>query len=590
MKIFKRILYVGIGLLVLIVIIAAVSPEKDVNEVKSTDTDATVATHYNDAALNTNTQYVTYYIDSINGDDKNKGISEAKPWKTLNKVNSVKLNAGERVLLKRGGIWQESLAVKNSGKKDMPIVIEAYGSGKDPVLTGAVSVPSWSKVVSEIYKAPMNVQTGEGLGILTKGDVLQKFIPWDDSYETTFKNAPNESYSYEKTSNTIYLKTTVPPSNTYRVSIRLVGITVEDQAYVSIKNITIEEFSLNGIGFANCDGCTVSGGTIRRIGGAYIFNNPSGLPDYIYAGNGIDYSNSSKNGNVAGVTFSEVFDNCLAVETWKNNQLAENFTFANLTMDRCGFAGVEITTLTNDSTSGSAIKGITISSSTIRNSGAGWSGKRYGTEGHGIRIVADEGAGTITGVTIQKSDIRNSAGNGIDIAGEVGEVKLDTLSLSANGEYGIEFSAANAQTSLLNLTHSKIYNNAKYGIAFNAPKSEGLKIAGNTFYNNGQIHIGIFGQDGVANIEKNVFSGSVPLSHLYSLTVLSNPTIDTNCYTEGINMVGYNNIAVNSVKELQDQLGFEKNGIGTDRIDFVDVQKGNFTLTKNSICAGKGIQ
>ena len=45
----------------------------------------------------------TYYIDTTNGNDKNDGLSEPSPWKTIAKVNALRFNPGDQILFKRGG-------------------------------------------------------------------------------------------------------------------------------------------------------------------------------------------------------------------------------------------------------------------------------------------------------------------------------------------------------------------------------------------------------------------------------------------------------------------------------------------------------
>ena len=47
----------------------------------------------------------TYYIDAINGNDENNGTSEDSAWKSVEKVNSVTYQAGDRILFKSGCEW-----------------------------------------------------------------------------------------------------------------------------------------------------------------------------------------------------------------------------------------------------------------------------------------------------------------------------------------------------------------------------------------------------------------------------------------------------------------------------------------------------
>lgn len=77
----------------------------------------------------------TYYI-SNEGDDKNKGTSEGKPWKTLEKVNSVTFKPGDKLLFKSGHEWVGQLAPKGSGSKGKPILIGKYGGDSRPLIQG----------------------------------------------------------------------------------------------------------------------------------------------------------------------------------------------------------------------------------------------------------------------------------------------------------------------------------------------------------------------------------------------------------------------------------------------------------------------
>lgn len=73
----------------------------------------------------------TYYIDSVSGNDLSLGTSEAQAWKTTANIASLALQAGDRLLFKRDGIYDCTLSLTCSGTRENPIVISAYGTGKD---------------------------------------------------------------------------------------------------------------------------------------------------------------------------------------------------------------------------------------------------------------------------------------------------------------------------------------------------------------------------------------------------------------------------------------------------------------------------
>ena len=76
----------------------------------------------------------TYYVDSISGDDSSSGTSASGAWRTTNNLASLQLNPGDKVLFRRGGVYECTLTLTCSGTKDNPIIISAYGEGERPLL------------------------------------------------------------------------------------------------------------------------------------------------------------------------------------------------------------------------------------------------------------------------------------------------------------------------------------------------------------------------------------------------------------------------------------------------------------------------
>src|SRR3569833_232695 len=64
----------------------------------------------------------TYYVNSHTGNDDNPG-TQAKPFRSIAKINSLNLNAGEHVEFTAGLFFQVTLQLEN-----------IYGAAKDPVV------------------------------------------------------------------------------------------------------------------------------------------------------------------------------------------------------------------------------------------------------------------------------------------------------------------------------------------------------------------------------------------------------------------------------------------------------------------------
>ena len=101
-----------------------------------------------------------YYI-SADGDDSNSGTSEDKAWKSIDKVNSVKLAPGDKVLFRKGDEFYGYLKIsRQMGGKDAPIVYGSYGDAETlPVLTNFGQV---------MYLTDSSYITVENLGIFVQ--------------------------------------------------------------------------------------------------------------------------------------------------------------------------------------------------------------------------------------------------------------------------------------------------------------------------------------------------------------------------------------------------------------------------------------
>ena len=74
-----------------------------------------------------------YYISSLNGDNRNDGTEKGKAWETLDKLQEVQLQPGDRILLESGSVFNGFIHLKDvSGTEENPIEINKYGEGNNP--------------------------------------------------------------------------------------------------------------------------------------------------------------------------------------------------------------------------------------------------------------------------------------------------------------------------------------------------------------------------------------------------------------------------------------------------------------------------
>jgi parallel beta-helix repeat protein len=179
----------------------------------------------------------TFYVDATNGNDGNPGNSSASPWKTLAKVGSSKFMPGDTLLLRRGSVWREQLNFASSGSAAAPIVIDSYGTGDLPVISGADLVPADSWIACDICKphvwqakvaARPNVVIFDGAKGNKKSSVSELSNPGDWFWD----------------SDSLYVFSSDKPSNAYEhpgieSGARLSGLNLTGISNVTVKNIAV---------------------------------------------------------------------------------------------------------------------------------------------------------------------------------------------------------------------------------------------------------------------------------------------------------------------------------------------------------------
>ncbi len=76
----------------------------------------------------------TYYIDSVAGKNTNSGTSPDSSWQDFTNINGRTLNAGERLLIKRGSVINQELQISAKGTADHWVEIGDYGEGPRPII------------------------------------------------------------------------------------------------------------------------------------------------------------------------------------------------------------------------------------------------------------------------------------------------------------------------------------------------------------------------------------------------------------------------------------------------------------------------
>jgi hypothetical protein len=80
---------------------------------------------------------VTSYVDCSAA--TNGSGTQSSPWNALASVNATTFNPGDQILFNRGTTCSGMLAPQGSGTSSSPIVIDAYGTGPQPIIDGGMN-------------------------------------------------------------------------------------------------------------------------------------------------------------------------------------------------------------------------------------------------------------------------------------------------------------------------------------------------------------------------------------------------------------------------------------------------------------------
>ncbi len=79
-------------------------------------------------ALDLSAYKTTYYVSEKNGNDENDGLSPEKPFRTIERVSSIRFLRNANILLERGGVYRGTFRIVSQN-----LNFGAYGEGEKPV-------------------------------------------------------------------------------------------------------------------------------------------------------------------------------------------------------------------------------------------------------------------------------------------------------------------------------------------------------------------------------------------------------------------------------------------------------------------------
>jgi hypothetical protein len=187
-------------------------------------------------------QAATYYVDCGASGDGGAGTSQATAWKTVGRVNGANLAPGDSVLFKKGCTWRDTLWPPASGTSGHPITFGAYGSGANPIISGADLITGWTLDSGRVYWASVGSDPGIvfinntiGHRKTSKSGLGSEFDWfWDGGAGRLYLNAPSDPDGRYTN-----------PGVEYRVRTWCVGV---NRDYLVYDGITAEKSTYGGFG------------------------------------------------------------------------------------------------------------------------------------------------------------------------------------------------------------------------------------------------------------------------------------------------------------------------------------------------------
>ncbi|MCC7490738.1 MAG: right-handed parallel beta-helix repeat-containing protein [Fimbriimonadaceae bacterium] len=122
----------------------------------------------------------TWYVDSVAGDNAAAGTSPATAWRDFTKVNGKTLGPGERLLLKRGSVFDQELQVTARGTAERWAEIGTYGDGPRPILRRNWNIDERCALVDDpdylLIRSLVVCYAGKGLVVQYRGGTRRGLV------------------------------------------------------------------------------------------------------------------------------------------------------------------------------------------------------------------------------------------------------------------------------------------------------------------------------------------------------------------------------------------------------------------------------
>ena len=470
-------------------------------------------------------QSATYYVDAKNGNDSSGGTSPASAWKSIAKVNGFQFQPGDSILFKRGGIWREQLNFPSSGAEGRPIVLDAYGNGPLPVISGAdtVSPDVWNaSPTAKVWQASVATEPNVVIFDGSKGNKqtalenLKQPADWFWSAGTLYVNAPvNPGQAFARSG--------------VEAGARMSAINLSGKSFLALRNI--EASGANAAPYALGSNIWAIAGTRKgpppgslEISHCFVVNSAGdGIHLEGAAHSLVDANLVANNENVGIQIYRSLPDFPVSDVTVSNNEVHHN-KFIGINLAGCP-AGTSCRTVTNDQQIG--VTRARVSGNRSYNNGAGiylhqtTESLVSGNVSYANLDTSRKGEGYCVGLSgsssniVEKNECYQAAHAGIELSIDISKPAVG----SSNNIIRYNVVHDNNSNGLMTDYHPSDNNKFLYNIVYNHPNGScifanntGHMFFNNTCYNN---RFGIYlyvsrttPETGNISIKNNIIVGS----------------------------------------------------------------------------------
>jgi hypothetical protein len=288
-----------------------------------------------------------YYFNSSGGSDANDCLSAETTCRTLAKVESLALSAGDNVYFSHDSVYRlvdnESSFFDGGGDSSGNITYGCYGSCIFNMTTGQYQIPTfmgsinasstsdWFDEGGNIWRYNTRTITRWVGLILVNGTSALL-----GENNKTLLNAQGE-FAYNSSSDRVWIYSTSNPASYYN-SIEL-GTGTSDYTfflldgydYIHLDRLHLKLTAFHAISTTNNDYMYFTNLLVNYTGGAWQPGQESAGVRY---GNGISINNANTNILIDNCRLSEVYDGAITVESFSTGKTVKNITVTNNIVDR----------------------------------------------------------------------------------------------------------------------------------------------------------------------------------------------------------------------------------------------------------------